>query len=106
MGRKEEAHDSKTAYGGADHRRVEGCPGWGQCSEPVPEARHLGCHLLYVAVEIRRPGRQRCEELRQLEDENRRLKQMVAEQALDIQALKAITEKNWYGPRRNGQPLR
>ena len=33
--------------------------------------------------------------LRQLEDENRRLKQMVAEQALDIQALKAITAKNW-----------
>jgi len=33
--------------------------------------------------------------LRQLEDENHRLKQMVAEQALDIQALKAINAKNW-----------
>lgn len=33
--------------------------------------------------------------LRQLEDENRRLKQMVAEQALDIHALKAINAKNW-----------
>ena len=33
--------------------------------------------------------------LRQFEDENRRLKQMVAEQALDIQALRAITAKNW-----------
>ena len=33
--------------------------------------------------------------LRQLEEENRRLKQMVAEQALDIQALKALTAKNW-----------
>jgi len=33
--------------------------------------------------------------LRQLEDENRRLKQMVAEQARDIQVLKAITAKNW-----------
>jgi putative transposase len=32
---------------------------------------------------------------RQLEDENRRLKQMVADQALDIQALKAINAKNW-----------
>jgi putative transposase len=32
--------------------------------------------------------------LRQLEDENQRLRQMVAEQALDIQALKAITA-NW-----------
>ena len=33
--------------------------------------------------------------LRQLEEEHRRLKQMVAEQALDLQALKAITAKNW-----------
>jgi len=33
--------------------------------------------------------------LRQLEDENRRLKHMVAEQALDIQALKAVASKNW-----------
>jgi putative transposase len=33
--------------------------------------------------------------LRRLEEENRRLKQMVAEQALDIQALKAVTAKNW-----------
>ena len=33
--------------------------------------------------------------LRQLEDENRRLKRLVADQALDIQALKAVNEKKW-----------
>jgi len=44
--------------------------------------------------------------LRQLEEENRRLKPMVAEQALDIQALKAIPAKHWSGPRRNGPPPR
>ena len=33
--------------------------------------------------------------LRQLADENRRLKQMVAEQALDIQALKAVLGKKF-----------
>jgi putative transposase len=33
--------------------------------------------------------------LRQLEDENRRLKAMVAEQALDNQALKAVLAKKW-----------
>jgi putative transposase len=33
--------------------------------------------------------------LKALEDENRRLKQMVADQALDIQALKAVVSKNW-----------
>ena len=33
--------------------------------------------------------------LKQLEDENRRLKRLVADQALDIQILKDITKKNW-----------
>ena len=33
--------------------------------------------------------------LKQLEDENRRLKHIVAEQTLDIQALKAVVEKKW-----------
>jgi putative transposase len=33
--------------------------------------------------------------VRQLEDENRRLKHIVAEQALDIQALKSVVSKNF-----------
>jgi putative transposase len=33
--------------------------------------------------------------LKKLEDENRRLKQLVAEKELDIQALKFIAEGNW-----------
>ena len=37
--------------------------------------------------------------LRQLEEENRRLKVIVADQALDIRALKDVLAKNGYGPR-------
>lgn len=33
--------------------------------------------------------------LKSLEDENRRLKQMVADQALEIQAIKAVLGKKW-----------
>jgi putative transposase len=33
--------------------------------------------------------------LKQLEDANRRLKHIVAEQTLDIQALKAVVAKKW-----------
>ena len=33
--------------------------------------------------------------LRQLEDENRLLKHMVADQALDMQALKAVVRRKW-----------
>src|SRR3979409_479399 len=36
--------------------------------------------------------------LKQIEDENRRLKQIVADQTLDIQALKAVVAKKWYAP--------
>ena len=37
--------------------------------------------------------------LRALEDENRRLKHIVADQTLDIQALKALNSKNFLSPR-------
>ena len=33
--------------------------------------------------------------LKELEDENQRLKKLVADQALDIQMLKEITSKKW-----------
>ena len=36
--------------------------------------------------------------LKQLEDENRRLKHIVADQTLDIQALKAVLGKKWLRP--------
>jgi putative transposase len=34
-------------------------------------------------------------EFRRLEDENRRLKKLVADQALDIQALRDVVKKKW-----------
>jgi len=37
--------------------------------------------------------------LRQLEEKNGRLKSIVADQALDIRALKDVLAKNGYGPR-------
>jgi len=37
--------------------------------------------------------------LRQLEEENRRLEGIVADQALDIRALKDVLAKTGYGPR-------
>lgn len=65
----------------------------------IPDATVYKWRTKYAGLEV-----SDVKKLRQLEDENRRLKQMVAEQALDIQALKAITAKNWYCPRRNGRP--
>src|SRR5918912_200838 len=41
--------------------------------------------------------------LNQVEDENRRLKHIVAEQTLDIQALKAVVAKEWKPPSRGAR---
>jgi len=37
--------------------------------------------------------------LRQLEEENGRLKKILAQQALDIDALKVVLSKKWYARR-------
>ena len=58
---------------------------WGQRPEPVPEARDLGSDVQSEEDKVRRPGSQQCEEAAPAEDKNRQLKQVVAEQALDIQ---------------------
>ncbi len=44
-------------------------------------------------------GKAELQRLKALEDENRRLKSIVADQALDIRALKDVLAKNGYGPR-------
>ncbi len=95
MGPTGGAHDSETAHGGTDHRSAQGCPGGHRGSRALPQhgisdATFYKWRTKYAGLEV-----SDVKKLRQLEDENRRLKQMVAEQALDIQALKAVTEKNW-----------
>ena len=67
--------------------------------------KDLGAVLQALEVSESTPDRWRaqysgmkCEEakrLKLLEDENRRLKQLVADQALDIQMLKHLSEGNW-----------
>ena len=42
--------------------------------------------------------------LRELEEENRRLKRLVAEQALDVLALKDVLSKNFGRPPSGGKP--
>ena len=56
----------------------------------ISDATFYKWRMKYAGLEV-----SDVKKLRQLEDENRRLKQMVAEQALDLQALKAITANNW-----------
>jgi putative transposase len=56
----------------------------------ISDASYYKWKTKYAGLEISDLRR-----LKQLEEENRRLKTMVAEQALDLQALKAVASKNW-----------
>lgn len=103
MGRKEEAHDAKrhteeqiiavlkAAQAGVSVQDL--CRRHG-----ISDATFYKWRTKFSGLEV-----SDVKKLRQLEEENRRLKLMVAEQALDIQALKAITAKNWWRPRRSEQ---
>jgi len=66
---------------------------------PVQELsrKHGICEQTYYRWKAKYGGLEVSEarRLRSLEEENRRLKQMVAEQALDIQALKAVLGKKF-----------
>jgi putative transposase len=56
----------------------------------VSEGTYYRWKAKYGGLEVNEARR-----LRQLEEENRRLKQIVAEQTLDLQALKAVLGKKW-----------
>lgn len=60
----------------------------------ISEATFYTWRSKYGGLEISEMRR-----LRQLEEENRRLKSIVADQALDLRALKDVLAKNGYGPR-------
>jgi hypothetical protein len=62
---------------------------------PGAFSRLLGCPPKGGRLKVRRDGRQRRQEDAALEDENRRLKHIVAEQVLDIAALKGVLGKKW-----------
>ena len=68
----------------------------GRRAEDVARECDVSKHTIYVwkakygGLEVSEAQR-----LRQLEEENRKLKQLVAEQALDIVGFKAVLSKKW-----------
>ena len=56
----------------------------------ISDATFYKWRMKYAGLDI-----SEVKKLRQLEGENRRLKQMMVKQARDIQALKAANEKTW-----------
>src|ERR1043165_8249456 len=82
------------------HRRADpgdrqGRRGRSERRGSVPHARDHRADALPLEGEDGGMELSEMQRLKQVEDENRRLKQIVAEQTLDIQALKAVVAKKW-----------
>ena len=79
----------------SDHRHPEGVGGRGGTGElcrrhGIAKACFYRWKSKYGGLELSEARR-----LKQLEEENRQLKHIVAEQAVDIRALKAVVAKKW-----------
>ncbi len=88
-------HDTQTAHRKTDHAVLKDTQAGIGVQElcrkhGISDATFYKWLAKYAGLEV-----SDVKKLRQLEDENRRLTQIVAEQALNIQALKAITTKSW-----------
>jgi putative transposase len=70
-----------------------------QSSRALQAARDFRRHILELAQQVRGLEVSDLRRQRQLEEKNRRLKSIVADQALDRRALKDVLVKNGYGPR-------
>jgi hypothetical protein len=60
----------------------------------VPEAWDVGSDAEQLESRVRRDGRIRCEAAERVEDENAKLKKLLAEWMLDALALRALLGKN------------
>ena len=91
-GRTDEADK---VHGRADHRDLTRTGGGRAGGGPVPQARGQLADGLQVEGQVRRHGGSDAKRLRGLEDENAKLKRMLADAMLDNVALKDLLGKKW-----------
>src|SRR3972149_2169614 len=90
-------------YRRADHRGAQGARG-GDAGEGVVPAAGSRCRdAVPLETEVWGMEVSEARRLHALEDENRRLKRIVADLALDNAALKDVISKNWSTPRSGGR---
>ncbi len=61
---------------------------------PVPQTRHVGRHFLQLESQVRRHDGAGGEAAEGALDENAKLKKLLAEQMLDLAAMKDLVAKN------------
>src|SRR5277367_2081683 len=87
------ANAAQSVQRGTDYRDLEGSAGGQECAGGDPALRDRRGDVLPVAGAVRGGGDE-ARRMGQLEQENRRLKQMVAELSLDKEVLKSVIAKN------------
>ncbi len=85
----------KSRFTESNRRHPQGAQGRPESRDHLPQAWHLGATLYnwrakYGGLEVSDLRR-----LKELEDENRRLKKIMADQALNIEVLKMVAEGNF-----------
>ena len=78
----------------ADHRDPAGIRGRGEARRALSAAQRVADDVRRMAGRVRRNDRVGSERLKSLEDESRRLKELLAEALLDNKALQGLSAKN------------
>ena len=87
-------YEASRFYRRADYRSAEGARGRGQDGRSGAKARDLGGDILQVEGQLWWHGRLRGQRLNALEEENAKLKKLLAEQMLDAAVLRELLSKN------------
>jgi hypothetical protein len=99
--KKSDENEAEQVQRGADHRDLEGAGSWDGDGGCMPSARDQHGDLLQLEVEVRRLEVSEAKRLRALEEENTRLKKLLAETMLDNAVLKDLASKKWCRPARS-----
>ena len=80
-------------YGRTDHRNDQGARGWCESIGFVPQVRHQRSNILQFKAKLSGMTVSDAKKLRALEEENGRLKRLLADPMLDNAALKDLATK-------------
>ena len=88
-------YEAQQVHRRTDHRGFAGARGRGEDSGSVPQARHAEATLYNWKAKFGGMDVSEAKRLRALEEENRKLKKLLAESMLDQAALKELLSKKW-----------
>src|SRR6266403_127684 len=90
-----DGHEGKPVHGRADYRDFAGAGGRGEDGRGLRQARDQQRDVLQMEGQVWRSRSDDTKRLKALEDENAKLKKLLAEAMLDNAMLRDIASKKW-----------